>query len=107
MNTEIETDHDLKRFEKSLNRFEQKFNCELQPTGHTQDGEIFAKEFWALGLIDAPDCLDFKIGGWIEMMEDGSIHLNFALTGADDENVSGLKAHYDNGEWSELRATDY
>jgi hypothetical protein len=107
MNTEIDTDHDLERFEKSLNRFEQKFNCELQPTGHTQDGEIFAKEFWALGLIEAPDCLDFKVGGWIEMLEDGSIHLNFSLTADGSDDPRWLRAHYEEGEWSELRAGDH
>lgn len=48
-------------------QFEEDFDCHLQATGHTLDDHpMYGEEFFITGLIEAPDCLDFEVGGWIE-----------------------------------------
>jgi len=52
---------------KAKEQFEEDFDCHLSATGHTLDDHpMYGEEFFITGLIEAPDCLDFEVGGWIE-----------------------------------------
>jgi hypothetical protein len=62
--TQEEINH---KITEAVKQFEEDFDCHLDYTGHTLDDHpIYGEEYFITGLIEAPDCLDFEVGGWIE-----------------------------------------
>jgi hypothetical protein len=55
------------KIHEAVKQFEEDFDCHLDYTGATMDDHpVYGEEYFITGLIEAPDCLDFEVGGWIE-----------------------------------------
>lgn len=102
---------------KILEKFEDQFDVELQPTGyeHTaqQNGGIKEAEYWVNNLIEAPQGLNFKVGGWFSMDTRGgedtekSVYCMLSVK-INNEEVNDTKAircryHHDKEKWGKPR----
>jgi len=88
-------------------QFEEDFDCQLQATGHTMDDHpTYGKEYFITGLIEAPDCLDFEVGGWIEFDDRSNTiqaRIGIKLNQAILEEDSYLRTTYtEAGGWEKI-----
>lgn len=110
--TQAEQHHE--QLDKILEKFKDQFDVELQPTGyeHTaqQNGGIHEEEYWVKNLIDAPQGLNFKVGGWFSMDTRGDEPTVYCMLSVEinNEEVSETKAircryHHDKEKWGKMR----
>jgi len=105
-----QAEHNHKQLDKILEKFKEQFEVELQATGyeHTakENGGIREEEYWVKGLIDTPQGLDFKVGGWFSMDTRGegeptvycqlSLQLNNDKVGTKEETGNHKKDNFKN-----------
>jgi len=117
--TQAEQHHE--QLDKILEKFKDQFNAELQPTGHEmtarENGGIREEEYWVKNLIDAPQGLNFKIGGWFSIDTRGeeddnpTVYCRLSLE-VNNEQVNETKMlmcryHPEKEKWGEIRQESF
>lgn len=109
MTTETTTRKDhIQNLMNAVTEFEADYEASTTATGHEMDEEhLFEKEFWVEDLIEAPDCLNIKVGGWFTLDKETqrvSVRLSIFQDGEAITDTQALMAQKSpESAWSELR----
>jgi|APHM01.1.fsa_nt_gi hypothetical protein len=106
--TQKEHEQNLETLMNAVTEFEADYEASTTATGHEMDeNHLFEKEFWVEGLIEAPDCLNIKVGGWFTLDKETqrvSVRLSIYQDGEAISDTQALMAQKSpESAWGELR----